>query len=341
VAGPLAPRGGRRVDSPPRGVRRGRNRVARTRRRDFSDWLDATPPPARRCEQVRHTGGRASRGVDPATRSPPRAPGAVWVWPAAIAQWRRPRAADALITPLLAQAGRRRRHSALATLLEARDPARDNLHSICCPRSCGSRTVEQSVEVLRQMAQGITDVYLTPHLRANETVDAPPARHDQAFAALRATRRRNSTASRGAEGAGPTLPVEPIACGASRSAARTTSRGVPGCRRRASPTRSPARDAGLVLVLAHPSATAAARRGGRVLAGPGRACRWMPPPCTRRRRAGSVRDWSQPDSRNPRGETITVTIAPSPESIDFLRALDADPGRALRCAIQAILRTNH
>ena len=52
-----------------------------------------------------------------------------------------------------------------------------DLHSHLLPAvDDGSRTVEQSVGVLRRMAGlGITDVCLTPHLRANETVDAPPA----------------------------------------------------------------------------------------------------------------------------------------------------------------------
>jgi protein-tyrosine phosphatase len=64
----------------------------------------------------------------------------------------------------------------------------------------GSRTVEQSVGVLRRMAQlGITDVCLTPHLRANETVDAPPDRHDDAFAALRAEAPDRPRLHRGAE----------------------------------------------------------------------------------------------------------------------------------------------
>ncbi len=63
-----------------------------------------------------------------------------------------------------------------------------DLHSHLLPGvDDGSRTVEQSVTVLRRMAElGITDVCLTPHLRANETATAPPARHEEAFAALRA-----------------------------------------------------------------------------------------------------------------------------------------------------------
>jgi protein-tyrosine phosphatase len=76
-----------------------------------------------------------------------------------------------------------------------------DLHSHLLPGvDDGSRTVEQSVQVLRKMAErGITDVCLTPHLRANETVDAPPARHDAAFAALRAEAPELPRLHRGAE----------------------------------------------------------------------------------------------------------------------------------------------
>ena len=76
-----------------------------------------------------------------------------------------------------------------------------DLHSHLLPAvDDGSRTVEQSVGVLRRMAElGITDVCLTPHLRANETVDAPPDRHDDAFAALRAEAPDRPRLHRGAE----------------------------------------------------------------------------------------------------------------------------------------------
>ncbi len=61
-----------------------------------------------------------------------------------------------------------------------------DLHSHLLPGvDDGSRTVEQSVGVLRRMAErGITDVCLTPHVRAQEAATAPPERHDTAFAAL-------------------------------------------------------------------------------------------------------------------------------------------------------------
>ena len=76
-----------------------------------------------------------------------------------------------------------------------------DLHSHLLPGvDDGSRTVEQSVGVLRRMAErGITDVCLTPHLRAQEAANAPPARHDAAFAALRAEAPELPRLHRGAE----------------------------------------------------------------------------------------------------------------------------------------------
>jgi len=87
-----------------------------------------------------------------------------------------------------------------------------DLHSHLLPAvDDGSRTVEQSVAVLRRMAElGITDICLTPHLRSNETVDAPPGRHDDAFAALRAEAPAVPRLHRGAEVMlDRPLPLEP------------------------------------------------------------------------------------------------------------------------------------
>ncbi len=49
----------------------------------------------------------------------------------------------------------------------------------------GSRSVEQSIDVLGRMArQGVTDVCLTPHLAASRVTEGPPPEHDEAFALL-------------------------------------------------------------------------------------------------------------------------------------------------------------
>lgn len=76
-----------------------------------------------------------------------------------------------------------------------------DLHSHLLPGvDDGSRTVEQSLGVLRVMAErGITDVCLTPHLRAFETAQAPPPRHEEAFAALEAEAPALPRLHRGAE----------------------------------------------------------------------------------------------------------------------------------------------
>jgi len=76
-----------------------------------------------------------------------------------------------------------------------------DLHSHLLPGvDDGSRTVEQSVEVLRWMSErGITDVCLTPHLRAIETAAGPPGRHEDAFAALGAEAPELPRLHRGAE----------------------------------------------------------------------------------------------------------------------------------------------
>ncbi|HUR96075.1 MAG TPA: CpsB/CapC family capsule biosynthesis tyrosine phosphatase [Gemmatimonadales bacterium] len=76
-----------------------------------------------------------------------------------------------------------------------------DLHSHLLPGvDDGSRTVEQSVGVLRRMAElGITDVCLTPHLKANDAGSAPGPRQDDAFRALRAEAPELPRLHRGAE----------------------------------------------------------------------------------------------------------------------------------------------
>jgi protein-tyrosine phosphatase len=63
-----------------------------------------------------------------------------------------------------------------------------DLHSHLLPGvDDGSRAVEQSVKVLNQLAsQGVTDICLTPHLRAGQVMGGPPESHDRAFENLRA-----------------------------------------------------------------------------------------------------------------------------------------------------------
>jgi protein-tyrosine phosphatase len=64
----------------------------------------------------------------------------------------------------------------------------------------GSRSVNQSVKVLEEMArQGITDVCLTPHLPAGRAESGPPAAHQRAFEALRAQAPAAPRLHRGAE----------------------------------------------------------------------------------------------------------------------------------------------
>ena len=133
-----------------------------------------------------------------------------------------------------------------------------DLHSHLLPAvDDGSRSVEQSVSVLRRMAElGITDVCLTPHLRANETVDAPPARHDDAFAALRAEAPDLPRLHRGAEVMlDRPLPLEPdrmrrITLGGTQYILVEFPRLVAVEAVTNALTR--VRDAGLVPVLAHP-----------------------------------------------------------------------------------------
>ncbi|HKT59611.1 MAG TPA: CpsB/CapC family capsule biosynthesis tyrosine phosphatase [Gemmatimonadales bacterium] len=133
-----------------------------------------------------------------------------------------------------------------------------DLHSHLLPAvDDGSRTVEQSVGVLRRMAElGITDVCLTPHLRANETVDAPPERHDDAFHALRAKAPSVPRLHRGAEVMlDRPLPLEPdrmrrITLGGTQYILVEFPRLVAADAVTNALTR--VRDAGLTPVLAHP-----------------------------------------------------------------------------------------
>jgi protein-tyrosine phosphatase len=76
-----------------------------------------------------------------------------------------------------------------------------DLHSHLLPGvDDGSRTVTQSVKVMKAMAaQGVTDVCLTPHLRAGQLAQAPPEGHQAAFAALTAQAPPLPRLHRGAE----------------------------------------------------------------------------------------------------------------------------------------------
>jgi protein-tyrosine phosphatase len=76
-----------------------------------------------------------------------------------------------------------------------------DLHSHLLPAvDDGSRSVEQSVRVLEEMArQGVTDVCLTPHLHAGRAEAGPPAAHQRAFDALLAKAPHLPRLHRGAE----------------------------------------------------------------------------------------------------------------------------------------------
>jgi len=76
-----------------------------------------------------------------------------------------------------------------------------DLHSHLLPAvDDGSRSVEQSVTVLREMAsQGVTDVCLTPHLPAARAEAGPPVAHGRAFQALHAAAPPVPRLHRGAE----------------------------------------------------------------------------------------------------------------------------------------------
>lgn len=76
-----------------------------------------------------------------------------------------------------------------------------DLHSHLLPGvDDGSRTVEQSVGVLREMArQGVTAVCLTPHVLASRAALGVPPAHDRAFEALAAAAPPEVRLLRGAE----------------------------------------------------------------------------------------------------------------------------------------------
>ena len=76
-----------------------------------------------------------------------------------------------------------------------------DLHSHLLPGvDDGSRSVEQSVRVLREMAaQGLTALCLTPHVLASRASEGVPAAHDRAFVALAADAPIEVQLHRGAE----------------------------------------------------------------------------------------------------------------------------------------------
>ena len=133
-----------------------------------------------------------------------------------------------------------------------------DLHSHLLPGvDDGSRSVERSVAVLRRLAaQGVTDICLTPHLRAAETAHGPPARHEDAFAALCADAPDVPRLHRGAEVMlDRPLPSEPdrlrrVTLGGTRYILVEFPRLVTPEVVATALTRI--RDAGLVAVVAHP-----------------------------------------------------------------------------------------
>lgn len=76
-----------------------------------------------------------------------------------------------------------------------------DLHSHLLPGvDDGSRSLEQSVQVLNRMADaGITGICLTPHLEASRAHLGIPPAYDAAFATLRAAAPQRVTLSRGVE----------------------------------------------------------------------------------------------------------------------------------------------
>ena len=76
-----------------------------------------------------------------------------------------------------------------------------DLHSHLLPAvDDGSRSVEQSVTVLSSLSrEGVTDVCLTPHLKASKAEAGPPPAHEKAFAQLKAQAPSVPRLHRGAE----------------------------------------------------------------------------------------------------------------------------------------------
>src|SRR6476646_6097337 len=76
-----------------------------------------------------------------------------------------------------------------------------DLHSHLLPGvDDGSRSVDQSVRVLTALSRdGLTDICLTPHLRATRVEVGPPPAHDQAFEDLMAQAPAAPKLHRGAE----------------------------------------------------------------------------------------------------------------------------------------------
>jgi protein-tyrosine phosphatase len=76
-----------------------------------------------------------------------------------------------------------------------------DLHSHLLPAvDDGSRSVAQSVKVMKeQVARGVTDICLTPHVRAGDLARLPPAAHEAAFASLEAAAPPLPRLHRGAE----------------------------------------------------------------------------------------------------------------------------------------------
>jgi protein-tyrosine phosphatase len=99
-----------------------------------------------------------------------------------------------------------------------------DLHSHLLPAvDDGSRSVEQSVKVLRALDRlGLTDICLTPHLRAGEAGQGPPERHERAYQALLAEVPAMPRLHRGAEImldrplAGPPATIRRVTLGGSR-----------------------------------------------------------------------------------------------------------------------------